>query len=383
MKCRGVRAMLIAVLAGLFTQGIAQKNYYVVVGAFSTEGDAKELKTNLPVLNSDTAYAMSDDKNVVHLYVLRTTNKDVAVAKSLQLQKSLQSEDKNVTPWLESVSVSDLPEGRSVSVKQSYDQNGELLTDAGSSRTTASAGVTDVEAPASVKGKLFKFTVSDPQGQPLDGNVHLVDFKNETDIASYTTQVYTEILNPGREETDVAVVFGVFGYKQSEKSLNYSDPSLIAGAYQDENGAWVIPYKLERLTKGDVSVMYNVSFRKDAVIMSLESESDLIELVKMMKENPKYEITIHGHCNGKQDRKITGLGANTNYFSTRGSLHFYGSAKELTDLRAKAIREYLIRKGITEKRIRTFAWGGRYMLVPPTSQYAKLNDRIEIEIRKD
>jgi outer membrane protein OmpA-like peptidoglycan-associated protein len=103
----------------------------------------------------------------------------------------------------------------------------------------------------------------------------------------------------------------------------------------------------------------------------------------MMKENPKYQITVHGHCNGKNDRKIIAMGDRQGFFDITASKLIYGSAKTLSNLRAEAVRDYLIQHDIEENRIKTFAWGGRYMLTDPEGSYAKLNDRIEIEIRKD
>ena len=55
----------------------------------------------------------------------------------------------------------------------------------------------------------------------------------------------------------------------------------------------------------------------------------------------------------------------------------------LSNLRAEAIELYLIQNGINEKRIKTYAWGGNLKIVDEDSPYTKLNDRIEIEIRRD
>jgi outer membrane protein OmpA-like peptidoglycan-associated protein len=384
MKCRVVQAVMITVLAGVFLPGLAQKNYYVVVGAFSTEGNAKDFTTYLPSLNADTAYSMNGNEQVVHLYVLRTTSEELAIAKSQQLQNSLEQSNGKIVGNYQSVFVSNLPEAKRVTVTKATAPNPsvELPSEPASSKASTPSGPSLGAASNKAATKLFKFTISDPNGQVMPGKVHYIDYKKERDLASYSAFVYTSILNPGENE-DVAAVCGIFGYKQSEKSINYEEPALIEGAFQDENGAWVIPYKLVRLEKGDVSVMYNVAFHKDAVIMLPQSRVDLQELVTMMKENPWYEITIHGHCNGKNDRKIIAMGESQEYFDPKGSRHFYGSAKELTALRADAIREYLVKNGIQEDRIRTYAWGGRYMLVDPTSAVSKLNDRIEIEIRKD
>lgn len=384
MKCRVGQAVMITVLVGMFLPGIAQKNYYVVVGAFSTEGNAKDFTTYLPKLNADTAYAMSEQENVVQLYVLRTSNENVAIAKSQKLQTSLEEMNSSVAGNYETVSTSKLEGAKMVTVKNDFAPvaSEKVLSDASSSRTSSSSGAAMPSAPMKPKGKIFKFTISDPLGQTMNGNVHYVDFQRELDLASYSANAYTDILNPGKFK-DMAVVCGLFGYKQTEKYINYADPSSNKGVFQDENGAWVIPYQLKRLEKGDVSVMYNVNYHKDAVVMLPQSKTDLEELLKMMVENPDYEITIHGHCNGKNDRKIIIPGHDQDLFDIQGSRQFYGSAKELSTLRANAIMHFLLRNGIDERRIRIYAWGGRYMLVSPESSTAKLNDRIEIEIRKD
>jgi outer membrane protein OmpA-like peptidoglycan-associated protein len=376
-----MKMVFATIFTGIFMQGLAQKNYYVVVGAFSTEGNAKELTTHLPSTNADTAYAMAQDQeNMVHLYVLKTTDEQTAANKAMELQKGL--EDVNSGTNYESVTVSNLLEQKSVTVKNAIGYDPEAKDASASRASETEASTTSASAPASTMGKKFKFMITDPNGAELPGKVHVVDFEHERDLASYAASAYTSILNPGKDK-DIAVVCGIFGYKQSEKYLDYADPSMIEGAYRDETGAWVIPYELERLERGDVSVMYNVSFYKDADVMLLPSKADLDELVRMMNENPDYKITIHGHCNGKYDRKITAMGSNHNYFDVKGSSNIIGSDKQLADLRAKAIKQYLVEYGIDEKRIKTYAWGGRYMLVEPDHRFAKLNDRIEVEIIKD
>ena len=386
MKCRVWKVVFATIFTGIFFQGLAQKNYYVVVGAFSTEGNAKELRTHLPSTNADTAYAMANEQeDLVHLYVLRTSDEEVAASKARQLQKGIEEmkDDGN----FESVTVNSLLDQKSVTVKNALATHGvideEEPTDASSAKTNTTAEPTAASvAPARPVGRTFKFTITDPNGAAVPGDVHVVDFKQQQDLASYQASAYTSILNPGMDR-DVAVVCGIFGYKQSEKHLDYANPGNIEGAYRDASGAWVIPYDLERLEKGDVSVMYNVSFHKDADVMLPPSKADLDELVRMMNENSNYKIVIHGHCNGKDARKITAMGSDHNYFEPKGTSTFIGSAKELSQLRANAVRQYLLEYGISEKRIKTYAWGGRYMLVDADHRFSKLNDRIEIEILKD
>jgi outer membrane protein OmpA-like peptidoglycan-associated protein len=383
MKCRVLQAVITTALMGIFLPVWAQKNYYVMVGAFSTEGNETEFKTQLPVFNQDTAYAMRDQQNVVHLYVLHTTSEEMAIEKSTQLQKSIEELRLNGgNGKYESLNISKSPESSELTFKAGISNTPEALAaDASSSKDAGSSGAmaTPLIAP---KSQMFKFSIETADGQSVPGKVHFVDFARERDLATYNTSTYTDLINPGNN-SDMALVCGIFGYKQSEKVINYSSPSEIEGAYLDENGAWVIPYTLKRLEKGDVSVMYNVAFHKDAVVMLPVSQSDLDELTRMMYENPDYEITVHGHCNGKNDRKIIALAAQDRLFDVTGSKKIHGSAKMLSNLRAQAVKDYLVMHGIDPKRIKTYAWGGRYMLVDSESSYSKLNDRIEIEIRKD
>ena len=57
-----------------------------------------------------------------------------------------------------------------------------------------------------------------------------------------------------------------------------------------------------------------------------------------------------------------------------------GTAKELTELRAEAVRRYLISQGVVVERMLTDGEGGKMMVYPQTSVYANYNDRVEIEI---
>jgi outer membrane protein OmpA-like peptidoglycan-associated protein len=216
---------------------------------------------------------------------------------------------------------------------------------------------------------------------PINGKIHNVNYITEKEIGAYDAGAYMDFSRYAKSG-ELVLTCGVFGYKFSEKNIDFSKPALIDGAYQDSHGAWVIPYKLERLGKGDVSIMYNVAFHKDAVIMLSQSKGDLDELVKLMDENPDYTIVIHGHCNGKNHRKIIAMGAEQQFFDVNGSLEIYGSAKKLSVLRSHAVKNYLIENGIDEKRIKTFGWGGSDMIADENSPLSKLNDRIEIEIRR-
>jgi outer membrane protein OmpA-like peptidoglycan-associated protein len=210
-----------------------------------------------------------------------------------------------------------------------------------------------------------------------------VDRQQGRDIATYQSNEMLDIRKPS-EDRPMTLVCGIFGYKEVVKNLDYNNPGATEGVAQQPDGSWLVTYQLEPLKKGDVTVMYSVSFYKDAVIMTPASQQELDQLADLMQANPAYRIKIHGHTNGNYNkRKIIALGKNDNYFDMQGSDERNGSSKELSKLRAQTVQDYLATKGIAKNRSEIFAWGGTNMLVSETSTSARLNDRIEIEILAD
>ena len=354
-----VKAACIAAILGSPLIACAQ-HYFVVVGAFAAEESANEFKGYVPVQITDTMYTGSENESLLHFYLLKTSDKETAIAKTLQLKKAIESTGVNET------------------AKASPEETSSASASAPSGN--ANAGL----VPPKPVGKYFKFKIESPEGDVLPGKVHHVDYAEGRDLGSYNTNTFVDLLRPGHTNEPMAVVCGLFGYKEIHKFIDYANPSATdREAYVDAQGVWVIPYKLERVETGDVSPMYNVSFYKDAAIMRKSSQVDLDELVRMMQTNPYYEITIHAHCNGKNKREIIALGPDKNYFDVAGSVELTGSARDLTTLRAEAIRSYLIDHGIDSKRAQIFSWGGSDMLVRADSPHANVNDRIEIEFTRD
>jgi outer membrane protein OmpA-like peptidoglycan-associated protein len=374
MKWRALKTVFASVVFSVLLTPVFSQNYYLVIGAFATENDdIKEFTSYLPGNALDTAYTMYTNNSMLHLYVMKTSNKEMAQAKSMELQRKIEGKDEKLLTALD---------GYTLTVPDNV--SGPMRAENVSSGANASAAMVPAAgaAPLKPKGQYFKFTISKDNGEALGGQVHYVDMMNGKELESFATDTYIDVLRPVKSE-QTAVVCGVFGYKQVEKYINYSSPAETEGAYRDEQGAWVIPYKLERLAKGDVSVMYNVSFYKDAVVMLPPSSNDLNELVTLMKSNPNYVVKVHAHCNGKNSRKIIALGTDNNYFDVNGSQEIKGNAKQLTNLRGEAVRSYLKDHGIDENRVKIYGWGGTEMLVDENHEHAKLNDRIEIEILKD
>lgn len=411
----------VLLVAILLTTGLVQaqtKYYYVVIGAFAKESNAKKFSGFARSEFLQATYETHNRSKLLYVYVTKSEAKKAAYDQVRILQKRKEFSDAwvyygilgnpvavqipvaQVEPQVPDSVVQEVPvqvvetpqeiDSDSVYVGHTTDSAAALINYMVSTKDSVAntAAITEVNPltlppTKKAKGKYFKFNITTPDGQPLAGKVHHVDFKLGRDLASYNSYEYNDIMRPSNRQEPMTLVCGIFGYQEVMQFVEYTDPKRTEGVVLDEHETWNVPFKLERLKKGDVSVMYNVSFYKDAVIMLPRAQEELDELVNMMKSNPKYQIRIHGHTNGTHKRKIIGLGDERKYFDVKGSKEKTGSSKELSEDRAIAIRDYLVEHGIESTRMNLKGWGGSNMLVKETSPSARLNDRIEIEIVKD
>jgi outer membrane protein OmpA-like peptidoglycan-associated protein len=393
------QVLLVISLLSIAAAHAQTTEYYVVIGAFAKESNAKKFTGFARSRFFQATYELNPGRNLFYVYVLKTTTKPEAVDKVLVLRREETFKDcwvftgtlgtqSQTTPVVSAIEgtpevQSSKPE-ISIPAPDSSVVAETILTPTVPEKEPEVKTANETVA-RKAKGKFFKFTILTPSGEPLAGKVHHVDLKQARDIASYTSNEYSDVPRPSSSSRDepMTIVCGIFGYQEITQLVDYANPGITTGAVQDENGVWTIPFKLERLKKGDVSVMYDVSFYKDAVVMLPRSQEELDELVNLMTSNPNYKIKIHGHANGNGKQKIIVLGKSKNYFDIKGSKQKNGTAKELSKERAQAVSDYLTEHGIAQNRMEVFAWGGTNMLVAETSPSAKLNDRIEIEILED
>lgn len=394
------QVLLIVLLTGITASYAQTTQYYVVIGAFAKESNAKKFSGFARSRFFQATYELNPVRNLFYVYVIKADTKKEAVDQVLILQKEEAFKDSwvftgtlgsavtnPVVQSTQSETESKLPDVQPAAPVSNTPDIGLTITDSVASEPEKEpeVKVANEPAPRKAKGKFFKFAILDPSGSPLNGKVHHVDLKQGRDIASYNSNEYSDVPRPSssNREEPMTIVCGIFGYKEVTQLVDYANPGITTGAVKDENGIWTIPFALERLKKGDVSVMYDVSFYKDAVIMLPRSQEELDELVNLMSANPRYKIRIHGHANGTGKTKMIILGKVKNYFDIKGSKQKNGTTKELSKQRAQAVLDYLAEHGVTQDRMEIFAWGGTNMLVAETSPSAKLNDRIEIEILED
>jgi outer membrane protein OmpA-like peptidoglycan-associated protein len=393
---------------------VSAQQYYVIIGSFNNEIAAAKFASSARQERYEANIVHNRTRSFYYVYTLRTSDRKLATEKTIQLQRTsgysdawLYTEtddsaneiitvpsDAVVTP---EPAAPPIPEPVKVATPPAKDpETGPaLILETAPRREPASAAeaveipeVTGDEEPAvpvKARGKFFMFQLTNSTGETVQGKVYNVDPSQSRDLATYAANKRVDVLRPSIPGTPITIVCEIFGYKEAVVIMDYADPGTTSGIYQNQDGVWVVPLTLEPLRKGDISVMYDVTFYKDAIIMTPASEGELEELASMMKANPNYKIKIHGHTNGNEKNlRIITPGSAGYYFGMSRTSSVTGSAKDLSRMRAEAIRSYLIEKGIAKNRIDTYAWGGTAMLAKSgTSAGARLNNRIEIEILAD
>jgi outer membrane protein OmpA-like peptidoglycan-associated protein len=233
-----------------------------------------------------------------------------------------------------------------------------------------------------VVGKTFYFQLYRADNQEVvEGEVDAIDFEKARRMATYPANAPVKVLMPQGKSKQISFVCQVFGYRKLQKEFDRANPA--EDLYLDENGNFVVPFELIRLQKGDIAIMYNVFFFKDAAVMRPESRFEVNNLLDLLNENPSYKIRIHGHTNGNAAGKIIRMGKPDNFYSLTQTKEGFGSAKKLSEERAIVIRDYLISSGISADRMQVKAWGGKKPIHDKHAARAQENVRVEIEILSD
>jgi outer membrane protein OmpA-like peptidoglycan-associated protein len=401
--------------------GAEEHPNYVVVGAFAIHKNAIKFTRYVNRMQMPAKYEMNPNRNLYYVYVLATSNKQVAVGEAIRLRNETQFSDSWVYHGLlgdamysASIDInpvtkqkmdqvrSDVTSGVRIAnpmIEPSITSTNVVATNTNVTSTpdaTITASTTPVVEnptvnPAKKKssssdetdGKPFLFTLyRGTDNTIVTGEVEIIDTEKSRKIGTYEGNIPVKISSPTNKTGEIALICDVFGYRKVQKTINYNNPESEM-ASKDEQGNTVVPFELVRLQKGDIAVMYNVFFFKDAAVMRPESQYEVNTLLLMLKENPKYRIRIHGHTNGGASGKIITMGPSKSFFSLTDTNEGFGTAKSLSEERASIIREYLITKGVDGGRMEVKAWGGKRPVYDRHHTMASANVRVEVEILED
>ena len=217
----------------------------------------------------------------------------------------------------------------------------------------------------------------------VKGSIELVDNVRQKIITKSRTHELFGLNDPGNGKAAIKCVSRIFGYKPKEVVFSLTNPLPVGSdSVYIFGDSLIVDFGLERLARGDVAVMWNVLFYKDAAIMRPESKAELLSLLDMMKDVPEMKIKLHGHTNGNSHGRVIHLNENDKNFFSLNAQHDEdaGSAKQLSEYRAFTIQHWLMHNGIEESRIEIKGWGGKKMLHPKHDPKAYQNVRVEVEI---
>jgi outer membrane protein OmpA-like peptidoglycan-associated protein len=233
------------------------------------------------------------------------------------------------------------------------------------------------------KGKPFYFkTVSKADGKELFGNLQIQEAANSSQYQLIKTGEVVYLEAPKNKKGSYNIIPQVLGYEQPTHVFNYTDQ---VGAEKGPEGETIITLTLGNSKRGEYADFNNVHFFKNTSILQPESQDELDGLVNLMKENLRYKIKIHGHCNGTQVRESYTMGTSSKFFvmDPAGNKKETISSKDLSYARAETVRAYLVQQGIDGERITTKGEGGKAPLYPEGGTLGQYNDRVEVEFVKN
>ncbi len=381
----------------------AQFNY-VVIGAFGIQKNATQFVESVKKLHFKAISAINLNRNLYYVYVLQTENKEAAFSEANKIRKETPFFDTWVYTGLlgsessrQGLDVNPATE-KAIAKVEIQDVKPPILEKADASEKESAAApdsisrqITPVaetpikttpvgDAAEGSKNFVFKILTALDQ-QELSGYVDVMDVERARKVASFKGN-QNVVVRPLNKSGKLLLVCVVFGFQVVKKNLDFNRPQDTEGIVVEGNQN-VIPFELTRLKKGDIAVMYNVYFFKDAGVMRPESRMEVTSLLEMMKENPRYRIRIHGHTNGSAAGRIISMGESKKFFLLSDTKEGFGSAKKLSEERAKVIREFLVAGGVDGNRMEIKAWGGKRPIQDKSGAQAQANVRVEIEILED
>lgn len=380
---RSLLAILIMLGMSWVVSGQAQSqseiSHYVVIGAFAKHDNAIRYTDYANKLNFSAQYAINPARNLYYVYLLEASDRKRAFSFMMKIRVETEFKDSwvfsgklgqevketvvEVKP-VEPVVVEEVQE-KPVIIEQPIVKEEPVL-------------VVEEKKP---EGKPFYFKLIN-SGKEVLGEIHILESLRATQYQAFNGNEVVYLPAPRNAAKTWIVSVQAPGYRPVDLTMDYNSPAEISSGVGSQSEV-IIPIELVRSKRGDFIEFNRVRFFGNSAIFQPESKLELDGLVELMKEQPKYKISVHGHCNGKQSRNIVVKGESTEFFETslKNSRETV-SAKQLTQYRADLVKEYLISQGIDAKRIKTKAEGGNAMIYPPTGALSGFNDRIEVEVKK-
>ena len=202
-----------------------------------------------------------------------------------------------------------------------------------------------------------------------------------------TDQEIAALVEITDQETGEVITLNSSAAEGYEVKLKRSHPYRLkcsAPGYEDIDGViefynpTIYNFNLPKLREGTNWVLENIYFHPNTFAFKEGASKDLETLFDFLKKNDNVNVEIQGHTAANTPvRQVR-----PQYNGRSEEWTFTGSAKKLSKMRAIAVKNYLVDKGIAEDRIATKGYGAENMRYKnPRSQTERSkNMRVEVQI---
>lgn len=121
-----------------------------------------------------------------------------------------------------------------------------------------------------------------------------------------------------------------YGLNVSKKGYLFHSENFSLKNSKDPTKPYEINIALQTIQVGRKEVLRNIFFETDSYELKKQSQAELMRLVRFMKENPEVRIEIGGHTDNVGTEQYN---------------------QELSELRAKAVYDYLLSNGLSPERL--------------------------------
>ena len=426
MKKITLSLILIALSFSVFSQENLDEGYYVTIGVYakSKEVYAKKYAEKATSMGYDAAYGYNPDRNYYYVFTTYSRNFQEALNDMRSIRKVEEFDEAWVYVHMPTMNTSvpltkaekEEVEKKDEALKKAVTQDlsqayAEKFKDVDSTSSEADESViaeeeeeeeeeeteteeeiksedknTEAKTLESLNDIEVEFIMVNARNmEPVEGKIQVIDAERSKLLEVVDANTRVKLPDPNNRTGRLILISDRFGYRKTQKEIHYYSPMLDSARediYIDE--AYSVVFDMIRYHKGDIATMFNVYFYKDAAIMTPESRYEVEQLLEMMRENDHYRIKIHGHTNGNRAGKIITRHDDQEYFALNdNNTEGYGSAKKLSEERAKEIKDFLIANGISKDRMEVKAWGGKRMVHEKHTNKARYNVRVEIEILEE
>ncbi len=383
-----------------------QNGIYLVVGSFQNKINASKFRSKLITKGENAKISFSDKTMFYYIHIKTFNSVDDAILTVKPTRENTPFKDAWVlvfSPNSGMTAISSIPENE---ITHNDDTVNSTSPEVGNTEpAVVSPAILSSDTPkADIKPKKVEITKYTPELFITDkkqykvifntfnfvtlskvtGSVNIIDPDRLKLIRSVRAHEVSYINDPHNQSNSLEFIAEIFGYKKSQHGLKLNEEiSEDTKAFLEIKGdTLLIDFPLKRYEKGDVAIMYNVFFYKDAAIMKPESQFELNSLLGLLQEKSAYNIRISGHTNGNASGKIIEIDSEVpEYFSlSQATKEKSGSAKKLSLKRAEIIQKYLLNNGIAAARMEVKGYGGKKPIYDKFDGLASKNVRVEIEI---